>query len=355
MRCGMTRSGHRALCLLSGVTLLSSCTLLLPLEAPPVPSEPATVLVIEPVSTRPAAVFGTEQIVAEPVVEPATPPAPAASDRPTRTALVLSDAIPEYTQIAAELVGRGTDQVTVYYVSARPGDDTHVVAEIERANPDRIVAVGLPAAIAARRIPGKPMVFCQVYNHQDHDLISVTSKGVDFLPPFDLQLQAWRGLAQNLRRIGVITGPGHDELIAKMRRAAAVYDVALTVRTVRSDQETLLAFKELAPDIEGLWLLPDNRILSPEVVREILSYSARHETQVATFSEWMFEHGALLSYTSVPRDIVDRVLERFDDVDGDGRLRGPGMVGLTVVKTTLNSQAATRLGLKLPEPLARAR
>jgi hypothetical protein len=349
----MTRFGLRALGLLGGVTLLSSCTLLFSgAHAPPANSASVATLLPEQVVAEPLA---AEPLEPEPVVEPATPPAAAVSDRATRTAVVLSDAIPEYTQIAAELVQRGTDQVTVYYASTKPDHDTRVVAEIERADPDRIIAVGLPAAILARRIPGKPMVFCQVYNYQDHDLVSATSKGVHLLPPFDLQLNAWRGLAPSLRRIGVITGPGHDELIEEMRRAAKAFDAVLTVRTVQSDRETLFVFKELAPTIEGLWLLPDNRILSPDVVEEILSYGAKHETQVATFSEWMLEHGALLSYTSVPRDVVDRVLARFDDMDTDGRLRGPGVLGLTAVHTTFNFETAPRLGLKLPEPLAQAR
>ena len=35
--------------------------------------------------------------------------------------------------------------------------------------------------------------------------------------------------------------------------------------------------------IDGLWLLPDNRILSPDVVREMMSYSAKHKKQVVVF------------------------------------------------------------------------
>jgi len=287
-----------------------------------------------------------------PVVASAEPPAPAKVGRSARAAVIFSGDIPENAQIAAEIVRRGADQVTVYDLSTHPNDAISFVTEIERADPDRIIAVGLQAAILARRIPGKAMVFCQVYNYQDHDLVSTTSKGVQLLPPFDLQLAAWRGLARNLRRIGVITGPGHDELIAEMRRAATTFDMVLTVQTAHSDREALLVFKELAPNIEGLWLLPDNRILSPDVIREIMSDSLRYRTQVAAFSERMLKSGALISLTSVPRDVVDRVLARFDDVDRDGRLGGPAMLGLTAIHTTVNNEVATLLGLRVPERLA---
>ena len=291
---------------------------------------------------------------AAPVVASAESSAPARPSRSARAAVILSENIPEYAQIAAEIVRRDANHVTVYSLSDSD-NATRLVTEIERANPDRIIAVGLQAAIFARRIPSKAMVFCQVYNYQDHDLVSTMSKGVQLLPPFDLQLRAWRGLARNLRRIGVVTGPGHAELVAEMRRAATTFNADLTVRTVLSDQEALLAFKELVPNIEGLWLLPDNRVLSPGVLRELMSYSARHGTQVAAFSDKMLKSGALISLTSVPQDVVDRVLARFDDVDRDGRLRGPAMLGLTAVHTTVNDEVATLLGLKLPEDFAQSR
>jgi hypothetical protein len=57
----------------------------------------------------------------------------------------------------------------------------------------------------------------------------------------------------------------------------------------------------------------------------------------------------------VPGDVVDRILARFDDVEDDGRLRGPGVLGLTAAQTTVNQRLAARLGLKLPERLAQSR
>ena len=63
----------------------------------------------------------------------------------------------------------------------------------------------------------------------------------------------------------------------------------------------------------------------------------------------------LLWIGQLPGDVVDRVLARFDDVDSNGRLAGPGMLRLTAVHTTVNYRVATRLGLKLPERLAQSR
>jgi hypothetical protein len=95
--------------------------------------------------------------------------------------------------------------------------------------------------------------------------------------------------------------------------------------------------------------LPDNRILSPEVVREILSYSVKHRKQVVVFGTNLLRWGALMSVTSDEGDIAERVLARFADDLHDGQFAGPDMRPLTRLHTTVNEAAANRLGLIVPE------
>jgi hypothetical protein len=323
---------HRLTGPLLAATLVASCAAIPSREEAAAPAAPVQ---------EPAAPERTSP-EASPVAS-AVVPTPARIGFP-HTAVVVSADIPEYTQIAAEILRRGGN-VTVYGLSAQPSNATNVVAALENARPDRIIAVGLLAAVVARGVADTPMVFCQVYNYQDHPLISAKSKGVDLLPPVDLQLRAWQALGRNLRRVGVVTGPGHDPLLAEMRHAAASVGIELTAKVVQSDREALHEFRELAPYVDGLWLLPDNRILSPDVVREIFSYSAKHAKQIAVFGENLLAMGALLSSTADPRDVVDRVLERLDAVDDSGRILGPDMLPLTAIHTRVNDEVARRMGL----------
>jgi ABC-type uncharacterized transport system substrate-binding protein len=269
-----------------------------------------------------------------------------------RTAVIVSSAIPEYMQIVEKILERGAEAITVHELSGQEANATRVLAEIESANPDRLVAIGLLAAVVARRVSDTPMVFCQVYNYQDQDLLSATSKGVHLLPPFDLQLEAWRELAPSLRRIGIVIGPGQEQLVDEIRQDVAGHGVELTVRTVQSDQEALRAFKTIAPRIDGLWLLPDNRILSPDVVRAILAHGAKHHKQIAVFGDNLLDMGALLSSASDPDDVVERVFLRFDHRDEEGRFLGPDLVRLTDVQVHVNAAVATHLGLIVPEHVA---
>lgn len=269
-----------------------------------------------------------------------------------RTAVIVSAGVPAMTEIAAEVLRRGTDRVTVHLVVREPDVMARVLEELEDAKPDRIIAIGLPAAITARDFGKASTVFCQIFNYQDYGLISETSKGVYLLPPFELQLEAWRRLAPDLGRIGVVTGAGHDALLDEMRQAAAPFGIELHTRIVRNDREALHAFRELAPAIDGLWLLPDNRILSPDVAREMLAHSVERGKPVATFGEGLLRMGALLSMTSDPRDVVARVFERLEAVDATGRLGGPDMLPLKSVHTQINDDVAERMGLTAPAATA---
>lgn len=331
------RARRVALCGVSGsaALLLGACVFAPP--TPPVDGPAPEPLVVEPEPPPPAP---------EPVV--VRPPAP------PRTAILVSDDIPEYMRIAEEIERRDAAHVTVHNLDGKDANAETALAAVLDASSDRIVAIGLLAATVGRRAE-MPMVFCQVYNYQDYDLVSPTSKGVQMLPPFELQLEAWRSIAPGLNSIGIVTGPGQGALIADIQKVVEHAGLTLTIATVQSDQEALVRFKDMTHAIDGLWLLPDNRILSPNVVREMMSYSAKHKKQVVVFGSGLLGLGALMSVTSDERDVADRVLARFEDMSDSGQLRGPDLQQLTKIHTSVNRDIARHLGLAIPDAQIGAR
>jgi ABC-type uncharacterized transport system substrate-binding protein len=269
-----------------------------------------------------------------------------------RTAILVSDDIPEHMGIAEEIQRQDGAHATVHNLDGEPKNAERLLAELSGKS-DRLVAIGLLAATVGRQAD-LPMVFCQVYNYQDHDLLSATSKGVYLLPPFSLQLEAWMSLSPELQHLGVVTGPAQESLVTEIRQVVERAGLTLTVATVQSDQEALLAFKDMTQSIDGLWLLPDNRILSPAVVREIMAYTAKHRKQVVVFGDSFLSLGAVLSVTSDERDVAERVLARFDNMSG-GRLLGPDMQQLTKIHTDVNTEVADSLGLAVPGQMIGAR
>jgi ABC-type uncharacterized transport system substrate-binding protein len=274
------------------------------------------------------------------------PPIPAA---PLRTAVLLSDDIPEFAAIAHEIELRtDSENLVIYNLDGKIANAARIKSQV--SGTDQVIAIGLLAATVGREIASKRMVFCQVFNYQDYDLLAENSKGVSLLPPFDLQLERWTAIAPDLRSVGIITGPDQDDLVAEIRAATARHGIDLVTREVTSDKEALYAFKRITPDIQGLWLLPDNRILSPEVVREIMSYSARHGKQVLVFGTNLLGLGGLLSVTSDPADVAEQVLARLAQPAAGGSLPGPDLRALTKLRVELNPEIARRLGLKAAQP-----
>ena len=295
-----------------------------------------------------------------PVAAPAPTPAPEqrreARPRPAtplRTAVLLSDDIPAFAAIAQQIELKANDEhLSIHNLDGNPANISTIKAEA--ADADQIIAIGLLAASVGQQISSKRMVFCQVFNYRDHDLLSASSKGVNLLPPFDMQLQHWTDLAPGLKSIGIITGPNQDDLIAEIESATQQRNIELVVRSVSSDKEALYAFKRLTPEIQGLWLLPDNRILSPEVVREFMSYSARHRKQVVVFGANLLGMGALMSVSSDAADVAEQVLARLETLSADGKLAGPSMRPLTKIQVQINPDVARHLDLEIPQTLASA-
>ncbi len=226
------------------------------------------------------------------------------------------------------------------------------VATVDSANlappaqPELVIAVGLAAVDAARaRLPGVPIVFCQVFAYEDVLKNGGAIWGVDPLPPLALQLKTWRRIDPTLRSIALILGEARDALAAEATKAAVSVGAEVRFETSHSDRETLYLFKRLAGQVDGLWLFPDNRVLSPTVLRELLSYANSHSVGVLTLNESLLRWGALASATSVPADVAEAVHLVADRVVAGSTQDLPAMTPLRAADLRVNLAVAAALGL----------
>ena len=208
-----------------------------------------------------------------------------------------------------------------------------------------VVAIGLPAARTARDKLTAPVIFAQVFNYQELMVGGRTVRGVAALPPLDVQVQDWKKLDPKLRRIGLIVSQPHAELITQAERAAKSASLTMRHEISGSDRETLYLFKRLAPQIDGLWLAPDDRILSPTVLRELLGYAVSHGVRVCVFSDALLPLGALMSASPTPEDTARTVRRVLDNMIARGTNSVPALTQLSEVGIRLNTQVAGRLGL----------
>jgi ABC-type uncharacterized transport system substrate-binding protein len=272
-------------------------------------------------------------------------PMPEAAQQPVRTAILISDDAAHYQLVAEEIIRRmPAANYEVFHFEGSDHQVPGVLKELESYAPDQLVAVGLLAARTARMRPGLPLVFCRVFDYQSNSLISSNSIGVKLLPPFDLQMEAWKALNPDLQNIGVIMGPHQEDLAREITTSAARHGIEVKTVTVGSDQEALFKFKRLVPAVEGMMILPDNRILSVTVLEELMAYGIRHRKQIVVFNDRLLKFGALMSITSNDGDVADQIIELMLNPrpSATAHMR---LVPLTSMQVAFNAGVASELGL----------
>jgi ABC-type uncharacterized transport system substrate-binding protein len=265
--------------------------------------------------------------------------------------ILLSSEIPAYSEVVDELLKRiGPHHARVTLLNDDPEDTAAKLDQIQRSGHRHVVAIGLPAALAARSLEGKSVVFCQVLSYQEPRLIGPHMRGVRMTPPLSAQLSAWKTICHPAERVGMITGRGLQDLVADASQVARELSIEFFHKTVDSDKEVLYVFKRLAPEIDGLWLVPDSRILSHRVIRKVMAYSVAHKIQVLAFHPQLLPLGALLSATCLPADVADQVVKTMKS--DHLRTSATGVRSPAEMHLQVNLPLAEEFGLCVPPPSA---
>jgi ABC-type uncharacterized transport system substrate-binding protein len=266
-------------------------------------------------------------------------------------AVLSSDRSPAFTGVEREIKKRYPHRVEAYDLGGHDALPAELQKKLESPQWPVVVAIGLHAARAAQALPGKKVIFCQVFNYEQEDLVTPTMKGVAATPPVSELFRVWKTLSPKLRKVGVITGDRLDSLIDEARAAAAEYRIELVHVEVRSDRETLYAFKRMSPEIQGLWLVPDNRVLSREVIRDTMTHGMKEGKQLAVFSHQLLGLGGLVSAESSYDDIAEQVLARVRQAQEYAGVPGEAVVPLSKANIRINKVMAGRLNLTIPRTL----
>jgi len=285
----------------------------------------------------------------EPAPRPDQPP-PASRPVPPVT-ILLSDDLPAYSGVADELATRLTTRPEIINLHGNSNRQALAQRFSRQSGKQRIVAIGPLAAHTAVQLGAGEVVFCQVFNYHELGAGAKHVQGVSFLPPAEPQFRAWKKLDPGLRRVGVITGPGHEKLISEARKAAQHHGIELIHHTVLTDMEMLYDFKRLTPEIQGLWLLPDDRILSRRVLREIMSYSTRHRQDVVVFHPELLRYGGLMSVSSVDADVAGQVIAALRTTSRRSTAKSKNVLPLKQIHIVVNPRVAqSKAGVAVPEP-----
>ena len=271
------------------------------------------------------------------------------AESPAQVVIFVSEDIPAYAEVAKVLGKQLGKKANIRYLTDSSFENLKTVAQFKDEPNTQFVSIGLNAAIATKSLSNKQLIFCQVYNYQDYALITSKHKGVSMLPSLNKTFSVWRALSPTTKDIGIISGPGFEDVLQAAKHAAQKYGFKLHYEVVKTDKEYQYAFKKMSTQVQGYWLLPDNRVLSENILRDIMNFSIRNSKQVAVFNDELLKLGGLLSLVSDPKDIAQQVLERLEQGQASEQMPGPEIMYPAQIKVSINSVMAKRLNLAIPK------
>lgn len=295
----------------------------------------------------PKPVVTIEKPAAEPVAP--VPPKPPLPPPPPGVDILLSSDIPAYRGVADALTKRLQGRTEVYSLSGRADMANAVIASVKASGHEQVVAIGLGAALAARELPDRQVVFCQVFNYAEHQLLGPNSKGISLLPGLGKTFAAWKAISPSLMDVGVISGEGFEGMLELANAAAAQQGIRLHHIEVANDKAYQFAYKQMAEEVQGYWLLPDNRVLSSGILRDVMTFSVRGGKQVLVFSDELLKLGGLLSAGSTEEDVAEKVLTRLAEAAHKQEIPGADILPLDEAKLRINDVMARRLNLVIPD------
>lgn len=228
-----------------------------------------------------------------------------------------------------------------------------VASRLSQERPDLIFALGAKAAwTAVNHVPGVPVVHVAVLDPDRYGIQGAFVTGVGMELPAELVISQFQLFAPQVQRLGLIVsqgnaGPDIEAAIEAARRAG--YEVV--VRRVRASNDVRKGFSRLRRQVDGLWLLPDPVVVTPDNFRTLRDEALRSRLPLLVYSEHLVRAGAFMTvapdWEAVGRQAAD--------------LAGRILAGTTAAevrpvqpdtpRVVLNGDTSDALGLDIDEVL----
>lgn len=179
-------------------------------------------------------------------------------------AVLLSDSESAYEMPVRSFRDAIGAEVRLFNLKGDIRHDDGLKAHFSGDKPQLIFALGAKAAFAAklwtRDHQDIPVIFAMVLNWRKYELVqgqtniagisSEVNPGTQF---FNLSV-----FAPDIRKIGVIFSPEHSgEIVEQARNAIKMLGLQLVEKHVSTTEDFKTAYKQLAQDVDGLWVLSD--------------------------------------------------------------------------------------------------
>jgi putative ABC transport system substrate-binding protein len=273
-----------------------------------------------------------------------------AGGEPVKVAVVVSRNIRPYIEategLSASLEQDGRVRVIIFPLEKYEGQaQDALVAKVTQEAFHLIVAVGPEAARFAYSDNLRtdiPRLYTMVLNPEILTGAGAGACGVPLRIPEQVQIREIAAALPTVKRLGLLYDPKFNEPFFReaqgISRAAGVELVALEVSSRR---EIPSALRDHWSKVDGLWLIPDQTVISESIVQYIIKEALFQKLPVIGYNRFFFESGAVLAFILDYTELGRQAAEMARSVlEGVGCTQQP-----PVFHTWLNSRVAERLGI----------
>ncbi len=214
---------------------------------------------------------------------------------------------------------------------------------------DLFVAVGPEAVRFTSEEPalGKTTwLYSMVLNPPKVSGQTETACGVPLDIPAQRQLEMIAQGLTGIKRLGLLYDPRYNsEFFTKAASEAPSLDLKIVPLKVSSKKDIPVVLKQHWENIDALWLIPDQTVISESIVQYIIKDAIFKQTPVIGYNRFFYESGAALAFVFDYEELGRQT----------GRLAANVLMGKTCEKETpvfrgwLNLRVIDKLGMTVPE------
>jgi len=230
--------------------------------------------------------------------------------------------------------------------------DLSNIDEVEKAikeRPDAVLAVGTRTFRKIKTIRNVPLIYTMVIPSEAVDAPGDNVSGVSMDMAPDTYLDSITGLFPDTRKIGVLFDPEHSgSFIQEAAARARARGMTLVAKIMRDPRRMPALLDELRHKIDVLWMLPDDTLMQPDTVDDLMLFSFENNVPIFSFSKKLVQRGAAAALRIDPFDMGVRAGELLRQ-GGNGPLR----VYARSPKLVVNRKICAKLGVRMNDDLVR--
>jgi hypothetical protein len=227
--------------------------------------------------------------------EPTSPGIRPPTRQAHRVVVVRKPGCQTYEKVIEEFRGRVRGIVRV--VSARHAQRAQLLSWLSRYSPNLVLAVGQTAYDILREAEVGPILHVLVFHR-----LTPRHTGVPGRVPPDRVLDSFSLADPGIRTIAVL----HGSLTRSEMEQAYVAAIARGIELVRlrasSPPHAITLLRRIKANVEGIWLMTDLEILTPQVVQYALGIQFRRRLPLMGATRKHVRQGALFAMDYSPHD-----------------------------------------------------